>query len=97
MVRTFFRVVLLALLAIPLVGIVWGGVVAAAAGPDVYVLQVKGTIVPAVFNYINRGISEAEARGSAVCIIELDTPGGLLDSTEEIVQRIMNAEVPVVV
>ena len=78
MVRTFFRVVLLALLAIPLVGIVWGGVAVAAASPDVYVLHVEGTIVPAVYNYINRGISEAEERGSTVCIIELDTPGGFL-------------------
>ena len=95
MVKTFFRVILLALLTIPLVGIVWGGVVVASS--DVYVLHVEGTIVPAVYNYINRGISEAEERGSVVCIIELDTPGGLLDSTEAIVQRIMNAEVPVVV
>jgi len=97
MVKTFFRVVLLALLVIPVVGIVWGGVVVAAASPDVYVLRVEGTIVPAVYNYINRGISEAEERGSEVCIIELNTPGGLLDSTEKIVQRIMNAGVPVVV
>ena len=96
MVKTFFRAVLLALLTVPLVGMVWGGVVVAAS-PEVYVLHVEGTIVPAVYNYINRGISEAEERGSTVCIIELDTPGGLLDSTEEIVQRIMNAEVPVVV
>jgi membrane-bound serine protease (ClpP class) len=96
MVKTFFRVVLLALLVIPVVGIVWGGVVVAAR-PDVYVLQVEGTIVPAVYNYINRGISEAEEQGSVVCIIELNTPGGLLGSTEEIVQRIMNAGVPVVV
>ena len=96
MVKTFFRVVLLALLVIPVVGIVWGGVVVAAR-PDVYVLQVEGTIVPAVYNYINRGISEAEEQGSVVCIIELNTPGGLLDSTEKIVQRIMNAGVPVVV
>ena len=95
MVKTFFRVILLALLTIPLVGIVWGGVVVASS--DVYVLHVEGTIVPAVYNYINRGISEAEERGSTVCIIELDTPGGLLDSTEKIVQRIMNAGVPVVV
>lgn len=96
MVKTFFRVVFLALLIVPMVGIVWGGVVVAAS-PDVYVLQVEGTIVPAVYNYINRGISEAEEQGSAVCIIELNTPGGLLDSTGKIVERIMNADVPVVV
>jgi len=50
-----------------------------------------------VYNYINRGISQAEERGADVCIIELDTPGGLLGSTDKIVGRIMNADVPVVV
>jgi membrane-bound serine protease (ClpP class) len=50
-----------------------------------------------IADYIDRGISEAEERGATVCIIELDTPGGLLDSTEEIVQKIMNADVPVAV
>ena len=48
-------------------------------------------------NYIDRGISEAESKGSTACIIEVDTPGGLLASTEEIVQRILNAKVPIVV
>ncbi|MFC1941428.1 nodulation protein NfeD [Chloroflexota bacterium] len=68
-----------------------------AATPTIEVLQVKGTIVPAVANYIDRAISEAEDKDVTVCIIELDTPGGLLDSTDDIVQRIMNADVPIVV
>jgi len=96
MVKTFFRIVFLALLVIPVVGLVWGGAVS-AANPGIQVLHVEGTIVPAVYNYINRGISQAEERGDAACIIELNTPGGLLDSTDKIVTRIMNADVPVVV
>jgi membrane-bound serine protease (ClpP class) len=63
----------------------------------VQVLEVKGNIVPVVADYISRGIGEAEDSGATVCIITLDTPGGLLDSTERIVKRIMNARVPVVV
>jgi len=96
MIKTFFRIAFLALLVIPIVGLVWGGVVN-GANRDVHVLRVEGTIVPAVYNYINRGISQAEERGAGVCIIELDTPGGLLDTTDKIVGRIMNADVPVVV
>jgi len=96
MIKTFFRIAFLALLVIPVVGLVWGGTVG-AANPDVQILHVEGTIVPAVYNYINRGISQAEERGADVCIIELDTPGGLLGSTDKIVGRIMNADVPVVV
>ena len=96
MIKTFFRIAFLALLVIPIVGLVWGGVVN-GANRDIHVLRVEGTIVPAVYNYINRGISQAEERGAGVCIIELDTPGGLLDTTDKIVGRIMNADVPVVV
>lgn len=70
---------------------------AQAAAPAVHVLTVDGTIVPVVADYIDRGIREAEDNNATVCIIELNTPGGLLDTTEEIVQRIMNAHVPVVV
>ncbi len=70
---------------------------ARAATPTIEVLHVEGTIVPVVADYIDRGISEAEDKNATVCIIELDTPGGLLGSTEEIVRRIMNANVPVVV
>ena len=68
-----------------------------AGSSSITVLHVDGTIVPVVADYIERGISQAEAEGSAACIIELDTPGGLLDSTEEIVQRILSAKIPVVV
>lgn len=68
-----------------------------AATPTIEVLHVEGTIVPIVADYIDRGISEAEDKNATVCIIELNTPGGLLGSTERIVQRIMNADVPVVV
>ncbi len=63
----------------------------------IQILRVNGTIVPVIADYIDRGISQAEANGNSICIIELNTPGGLLDSTEKIVQRILNAKVPVVV
>jgi len=68
-----------------------------AGSADVEVLSVDGTIVPVIANYLDRGISQAEANESVACIIELNTPGGLLNATEDIVQRILNAEVPIVV
>lgn len=70
---------------------------AKADSPKIAVLTVNGTIVPAVASYIDRGITAAEAESVAVCIIELNTPGGLLNATEDIVQRILNARVPIVV
>lgn len=91
------RVVFTAWLLMPLV-FGWAGSLAGAASPaTVEVLTVEGTIVPVVADYIDRGISQAERNDATVCIIELNTPGGLLDSTEKIVQKIMNAAVPIVV
>ena len=64
---------------------------------SIEVLRVDGTIVPIVADYIDRGIGNAEAKSDAIVIIELSTPGGLLDTTQDIVERILNAEVPVIV
>jgi membrane-bound serine protease (ClpP class) len=97
MCRTWLRLLLLALFLIPVFAGLGGGLIAAVGPTTIEVLTVDGTIVPVVADYIDRGISQAEDNGAAVCIIELDTPGGLLDSTEEIVKKIMNADVPIVV
>ncbi len=64
---------------------------------DIEILRVDGPIVPVIGDYIDRVISRAESEGSSLCIIELNTPGGLLETTEKIVQRILNAKIPVVV
>jgi len=68
-----------------------------AATPAIEVLHVEGTIVPIVADYIDRGIEQAETKGSTAVIIQLSTPGGLMDTTQKIVERILNAKVPVVV
>jgi membrane-bound serine protease (ClpP class) len=74
-----------------------GAVNAQVASPTIYVLHTEGTINPVLADYIERGIEQAEEDNATACIIRLDTPGGLLSSTEEIVISIMNADVPVVV
>jgi len=61
------------------------------------ILYVDGTINPVMAEYIERGIGQAEEENAVALIIQLDTPGGLLSSTEEIVIDIMNAGVPVIV
>ncbi len=97
MLRTWIKLFLIAWLVIPIAAGLGGSLVGAAGPPTVEVLTVDGTIVPVIADYIDRGISQAERNDATVCIIELDTPGGLLDSTEKIVQKIMNANVPIVV
>uniref|UniRef100_A0A7C2EIW0 Nodulation protein NfeD n=1 Tax=Ammonifex degensii TaxID=42838 RepID=A0A7C2EIW0_9THEO len=62
----------------------------------VVVLEVKGPVVPVVAHYLSRGIERAEKEG-AVCLIRLNTPGGLYNVTQEVVTRIVNAQTPVIV
>jgi len=69
----------------------------ATATPDdrVVVIEVDGTIVPVVAQYIERGIEHAEDQNATALVILLNTPGGLLTATEDIVTSIMNSDVPV--
>jgi len=71
--------------------------VQAGSSSDIDVIKVEGTIVPVTADFIERVITESEKSGSAACVIELNTPGGLLNATERIVQRILNAKIPVIV
>lgn len=90
----FLRLFLLLLLLLATLPVVIG---AQTSNPTIDVLHAEGVINPVLADYIERGINQAEEDNAIVCIIQLDTPGGLLDSTGEIVVSIMNADVPVVV
>lgn len=76
-----------------------GGVPAAPAAPagTVCVAKVQGTIGPATASYLARALGEAAGRRAQCLVVQLDTPGGLLDSTKEIVQAFLRAPVPTVV
>ncbi len=96
MFKTIFRLSYVFLLVIVLMT-AFVASEADAGASNIEILRVDGPIVPVIADYIDRVIDRAEERGSSLCIIELNTPGGLLDTTEKIVQRILNAKVPVVV
>jgi membrane-bound serine protease (ClpP class) len=68
-----------------------------ASGAKVCLSKVDGAIGPATASYIARSVDEAQAKGVQCLIIELNTPGGLLDSTRVIVQKLLGSTVPVVV
>ncbi|MGD0813488.1 MAG: nodulation protein NfeD [Verrucomicrobiota bacterium] len=64
---------------------------------QVGLVKIDGAIGPATATYISRAVDEAAAAQDACLIIQLDTPGGLLDSTKEIVEKLLSDAVPTVV
>ncbi|MGH7543563.1 MAG: NfeD family protein, partial [Gemmatimonadota bacterium] len=67
------------------------------AAPFVYRVVIDGAISPASSEFLADAIGRAEDEGAAALVVELDTPGGLVDSTRDIVQRILASRVPVIV
>ena len=59
------------------------------------VLAIQGAIGPATARYVVHGIAAAHASGSALVILELDTPGGLDSAMRDIIQAILASQVPV--
>jgi len=64
---------------------------------NVLTIQINGTINPSTTDYIKAGMKEAEESGSEALLILLDTPGGLLNSTKDIVKLLLNTDIPVIV
>jgi membrane-bound serine protease (ClpP class) len=65
--------------------------------PLALVLTFDGAITPALTMYLERGIKSAGQQGAEVLILQLNTPGGSIDTMTEIVQVIRTSEVPVAV
>jgi membrane-bound serine protease (ClpP class) len=65
--------------------------------PLALVLTFDGAITPALTLYLERGIKAAEQQGAEVLVLQLNTPGGSIDTMTEIVQVIRTSEVPVAV
>jgi membrane-bound serine protease (ClpP class) len=63
----------------------------------VIVLPTTGVVDQIMSSYLREGIAQAVAQGASAVVIELDTPGGSLDATREIVQSELAAGVPVMV
>ena len=67
------------------------------AAEKVSLIKIDGAIGPATASYISRSIDEARTQNAQCLVIQLNTPGGLLDSTQTIVQSFLGSAVPVVV
>jgi membrane-bound serine protease (ClpP class) len=70
--------------------------VSAATAP-VATVVVDGVISPVTLRLVETAIARAKASGAQALVIQLDTPGGLERSMRAICQRLLNAELPVIV
>lgn len=64
---------------------------------SVHVISVDASINPATADFIHQSVDRAHEEGAECLVIKLNTPGGLLKSTREIVSDLLTARLPVVV
>src|SRR3984885_14526021 len=69
----------------------------ASASAQVVRIGVDDPIQPVISDYIARAIDEAQRRHAQALLIEINTPGGLVSSTREIIEKITSSSVPVIV
>jgi membrane-bound serine protease (ClpP class) len=65
--------------------------------PHVVVLTIDGTIYPPLIDYLERGMDHAAQNEATLIVIQMNTPGGDLGTTIEIVEIIRASVIPVVV
>jgi membrane-bound serine protease (ClpP class) len=63
---------------------------------DIHVVQLEGIIHPVSAAYLTGALERADQAGAAALIIEMNTPGGLVSSTKELIQKILAAKTPVI-
>src|SRR5580692_11725425 len=72
-------------------------VLSAVSSAEVLKIVVNDAIHPITDEYIGRAIAEAERNKDQALLIEINTPGGLLESTRDIIEKILASPVPVII
>ena len=68
----------------------------AQEGPGTGILlQIDGPIGPATSDFLIRGMKDGADSGASLIVIQMDTPGGLVSSTRDIIKAILGSPVPV--
>jgi membrane-bound serine protease (ClpP class) len=79
---------------VALIGVLF---LSAISRAEILKIVVDDTIQPITQEYISRAIDEAQRRNDQAVLIEINTPGGLVDSTRRIIDKITSSQVPVIV
>lgn len=97
MLKTICRVFILLLMLYASFSLVFQAARAQNNAPLALVMTADGPIMPPMLEYVKRGVQTAERRDAEVLIIQLNTPGGSLLTTLDIIRTIRASSVPVVV
>src|ERR1700722_9782395 len=68
-----------------------------AASAEVLRVAIDDAIQPVTAEYVARALQQATANHDQAVLIEINTPGGLVDSTREIIEKIVASPVPVII
>src|SRR3984957_16027670 len=68
-----------------------------AASAEVLKIELNDAIQPVTAEYVARALEQAAANHDEAVLIEINTPGGLVDSTREIIEKIVASPVPVII
>ena len=79
-----------------LLGLVAALILSSLSSAEILKIVVNDTIQPITEEYIARAIDEAQRRNDQAILIEINTPGGLVESTRHIIEKITNSQVPVI-
>lgn len=76
-----------------------GGLAGAALGQSRHavLIDIDDAINPVTAGFLDRAVDKAEEDGAELIVVRLDTPGGLLSSTRDMVTKLLEARVPSVV
>src|SRR6202161_2627150 len=86
-----------ALISRILLGLVTALALSTISSAEVLKIVVNDTIQPITEDYIARAIDAAQRRNAQAILIEINTPGGLVESTRHIIEKITSSQVPVIV
>jgi membrane-bound serine protease (ClpP class) len=91
-----WRIMMRALISRVILGLLAAIIFSCISSAEVLKVVVDDTIQPITEEYIARAVDEAQRRNAQALLVEINTPGGLVESTRQIIEKITNSAVPVI-